>query len=226
MPIQRSLWQELEMEDWQQGRALSLADAEVSWYPQAFTLEESDQFLAKLLDEIAWKQESITLFKRKVLLPRLTAWYGDRGKIYTYSNLTMEPEPWTPALLKIRSRVEEIARTTFNSVLLNLYRDGRDSIAWHSDDELELGKNPIIGSVSFGGTRRFILRHRFHKPWKGAIDLTHGSFLLMRGPTQHFWQHQVPKTRKPVQPRINLTFRQILSGSDLRPEPGKDFTGG
>ncbi len=168
IPIQRSLWQELKVEDYQQGQALSLPDAEVIWYPQAFSLEESDQLLAELLDGVAWRQESITLFKREVLLPRLTAWYGDRGKIYTYSNLTMEPELWTPALLKIRSRVEAIAHTTFNSVLLNLYRDGRDSIAWHSDDEPELGENPIIGSVSFGEARRFMLRHRFQKHWKGG----------------------------------------------------------
>ncbi|WP_421657084.1 alpha-ketoglutarate-dependent dioxygenase AlkB family protein [Leptothermofonsia sp. ETS-13] len=158
----------MKVEDYQQGQALSLPDAEVIWYPQAFSLEESDQLLAELLDGVAWRQESITLFKREVLLPRLTAWYGDRGKIYTYSNLTMEPELWTPALLKIRSRVEAIAHTTFNSVLLNLYRDGRDSIAWHSDDEPELGENPIIGSVSFGEARRFMLRHRFQKHWKGG----------------------------------------------------------
>jgi alkylated DNA repair dioxygenase AlkB len=214
------------------GQVLELPDAEVILYPHAFSFQESCQLFDALQQEIAWKQETTMLFNRAVLLPRLTAWYGDAGKSYTYSHITMQPEPWISLLLKIKSRIEAIACTSFkpyptstgeqnpapgsgslrlgfNSVLLNLYRTGRDSISWHSDDEPELGLNPVIGSVSFGETRRFMLRHREQKHLKAAIDLTHGSFLLMQGPTQHFWQHQVPKTSRTVQPRINLTFRRI-----------------
>ena len=121
----------------------------------------------------------------------------------------MEPQRWTTTLIKIKSQIEDVTNTTFNSVLLNLYRDGKDSVVWHSDDEPELGKNPEIGSVSFGATRRFMFRHKFKKELKFEIELTHGSFLLMKGVTQHFWQHQIPKTNKLIQPRINLTFRKV-----------------
>ncbi|MFN6182160.1 MAG: alpha-ketoglutarate-dependent dioxygenase AlkB family protein, partial [Dolichospermum sp.] len=116
-------------------------------------------------------------------------------------------EPWNTTLKFIKSKVEEIAKVSFNSVLINLYRHGKDSVSWHSDDEPELGKNPIIASVSFGATRRFSLRHKHSKNHKIAIDLTSGSLLLMQGETQHFWQHQIAKTAKEIQPRINLTFR-------------------
>ncbi|WP_239033270.1 alpha-ketoglutarate-dependent dioxygenase AlkB family protein [Leptothermofonsia sichuanensis] len=191
------------------GQVLELPDAEVIFYPHAFSFQESCQLFAALQHGVAWKQESTILFNRSVVLPRLTAWYGDAGKSYTYSHITMQPEPWIPPLLKIKARIEAITQVSFNSVLLNLYRTGRDSISWHSDDEPELGPNPAIGSVSFGATRRFRLRHRVQPHLKAAIDLTHGSFLLMQGPTQHFWQHQVPKTSRTVQPRINLTFRHI-----------------
>ncbi len=142
-------------------------------------------------------------------LPRLTAWYGDEGKSYTYSGIEQHPDPWTPTLKLIKSKVEEILEVTFNTVLLNLYRDGKDSVSWHSDDELELGENPIIASVSFGAVRRFSLKHKISKDYKIDLDLPNGSLLLMKGETQHFWQHQIAKTSKSVQPRINLTFRMI-----------------
>jgi alkylated DNA repair dioxygenase AlkB len=142
-------------------------------------------------------------------IPRLTAWYGDQGKSYTYSGIEQHPEHWNPTLKLIKSKIEQIAQVSFNSVLLNLYRDGKDSVSWHSDDEPELGENPIIASVSFGATRRFSLRNKHSKNHKIDIDLASGSFLLMQGETQHFWQHQIAKTAKEIQPRINLTFRII-----------------
>jgi alkylated DNA repair dioxygenase AlkB len=142
-------------------------------------------------------------------IPRLTAWYGDQGKSYTYSGIEQHPEHWHPTLKLIKSKIEQIAQISFNSVLINLYRNGKDSVSWHSDDEPELGENPIIASVSFGATRRFYLRHKHSKNHKIDIDLASGSFLLMQGETQHFWQHQIAKTAKEIQPRINLTFRII-----------------
>ncbi|MFM7363328.1 MAG: alpha-ketoglutarate-dependent dioxygenase AlkB family protein [Cuspidothrix sp.] len=188
----------------------SLPDAELTFYPDYFSQQESDIILAKLLTEINWRQDKIKLYGKEMNIPRLTAWYGDKGKSYTYSHITMNPTPWTPVLLSIKHRVEEIADISFNSVLINLYRHGQDSMGWHSDDEPELGKNPIIASVSFGGTRKFQLRHRFNKTSKKvAISLTHGSLFMMQGTTQEFWQHQIPKTAKSVHPRINLTFRII-----------------
>lgn len=237
MDYQLPLWEpsdagKFESAQPEPGQVLKLPDAEVILYPHAFSFQESCQLFDALQQGIAWRQETTILFNRSVLLPRLTAWYGDTGKSYTYSHITMQPEPWICPLLQIKSRIEAITRTSFkpypkstgeqnpalssesfqmrfNSVLLNLYLTGRDSISWHSDDEPELGPNPVIGSVSFGATRRFMLRHRQQKHLKAAIDLTHGSFLLMQGSTQHFWQHQIPKTSRTVEPRINLTFRQI-----------------
>jgi alkylated DNA repair dioxygenase AlkB len=121
----------------------------------------------------------------------------------------MRPEPWSEALLEIKARIEGVSPTTFNSVLMNLYRDGRDSVGWHSDDEPELGEMPVIGSVSLGGTRSFVLRHKKRKVPALELELTHGSYLLMKGSTQRFWKHRVPRTTDRVEPRINLTFRRI-----------------
>jgi len=152
----------------------------------------------------------MNVYGKEVNLPRKTAWYGDSNKSYTFSGIHLEPEPWTPTLLQVKERIEEVAEVEFNSVLLNLYRSGSDGISWHTDAERELGENPVIGSVSFGETRRFIFRHRYDKEVKSEVDLTHGSFLLMAGETQHFWQHQIPKTSRKIEARINLTFRVII----------------
>jgi alkylated DNA repair dioxygenase AlkB len=190
---------------------LALPDAEVILYETFFAPAESEQLFAQLLATTQWEQSHLKIYGKEIAEPRLTAWYGDEGKSYTYSGITRQPLPWTPALAQIKERVESIAQTTFNSVLLNLYRDGRDSIGWHQDKEPELGQNPVIASVSFGATRRFRLRHKRRKDVPLVeLDLTHGSLLLMRGTTQHYWQHQIPKTAKPVGPRINLTFRVIF----------------
>jgi len=191
------------------GQVILDQDGEVIFYPQFFDRRRSDTLYSQLMAEIPWRQEAIAVHNRHIPLPRLTAWHGDPGKTYTYSGLTHCPEPWTPTLELIKTNIEPIAGIQFNSVLLNLYRDGRDSVSWHSDNEVELGQNPLIGSVSFGGTRRFTFRHKQAKHRKLSLDLTHGSFLLMRGATQHYWDHQVTKTAKPVAPRINLTFRVV-----------------
>ncbi|MEO8612264.1 MAG: alpha-ketoglutarate-dependent dioxygenase AlkB [Chloroflexota bacterium] len=188
---------------------LSMPDAEVTFYPDFFGADERGKLFQDLVDTIQWKQESARFGGKAVPLPRLTAWYGDAGKTYRYSGITVEPIPWTPLLLTIKTRVESAANTTFNSVLLNFYRGERDSVAWHSDDEPELGKNPVIASVSFGATRKFQFKHKTNPDLRTAVDLTPGSLLLMAGTTQHFWKHQIPKTTKPTSARINLTFRVI-----------------
>ena len=191
------------------GEIIISTDGEVILYENFFELEDSNQLFQELYSDIKWRQETIKMFGKCNPIPRLSAWYGDEGKSYIYSGIEHHPESWTPALLIIRNKIEEVSQFKFNSVLLNLYRDGKDRVSWHSDDEPELGKNPVIGSVSFGATRRFYLKHKQDKERKVAIDLSHGSFLLMRGETQHYWQHQITKTAKVVSPRINLTFRLV-----------------
>lgn len=189
---------------------LSMPDGEVTYCPVFFSRQESEGYLQVLRDSIAWRQEAIRLFSRELPQPRLTAWYGDAGAIYTYSGLTNHPLPWTPELLAIKACCEAVAETEFNSVLLNYYRDGQDSMGWHQDNEPELGDHPIIASVSFGATRRFQFRHKKRKDLAPiTVELEHGSLLLMQGTTQTYWKHQVPKTAQPVGARINLTFRLI-----------------
>ena len=189
--------------------AYALPDAAVTLHPAFFSPAESDDYFAALRQETAWGQGRIKLFGQTHNEPRLTAWHGDAGKSYSYSGIVMHPLPWTPLLLEIKTRVDEAAQTAFNSVLLNLYRDGRDSNGWHQDNEPELGANPVIASVSFGAARRFQMRHKIRPDLKLNLELPHGSLLLMTGATQHHWQHQLPKTAKPIGERINLTFRVI-----------------
>ncbi|BAY67156.1 2OG-Fe(II) oxygenase (plasmid) [Calothrix brevissima NIES-22] len=193
-----------------QPEKLSIPDGDIIFYPSYFTEEESNRIIQELFREINWGQDKIKFYGKEMNLPRLTAWYGDSGKYYTYSNITMNPIPWTPMLLYIKNKIETVAEVVFNSVLLNFYRNGKDSISWHSDDEPELGKEPIIYSVSFGGERKFQLRHKYKNNLeKIELKLNHGSLLIMQGKTQEYWQHQIPKTSKLVMPRVNLTFRII-----------------
>lgn len=192
-------------------KVCSLPDAEIRFYPHYFEKTESDLIFESFFSEIKWRSDKIKLYGKEIDLPRKTAWYGEKGKVYKYSGIQMSPEPWTPTLCKIKTEIEKVAKVEFNSVMMNLYRDGSDGISWHTDAEPELGKNPTIGSVSFGESRRFMLRHRNDKTLKSEIELTHGSFLLMGGSTQHFWQHQIPKTSRKLGARINLTFRVIIS---------------
>lgn len=164
-----------------------------------------------LCASIQWKHEAITLFGRDVMQPRLTAWYGDQGTEYRYSGLMNYPLAWTEALLEIKRQVETISDCRFNSVLLNRYRNGQDSMGWHQDNEVELGDKPVIASVSLGVGRQFQMRHKFDKAIPRLnFELERGSLLIMLGDTQRYWQHQVPKTKKDIGERINLTFRTII----------------
>ena len=197
-------------------QSLALPNADVALNPDFLAPELAAAYLRELETTITWRQEPIRLFGRAVMQPRLTAWYGDPGAVYGYSGLRLAPLPWTPALVELRTQVEAAAAARFNCVLLNLYRHGQDSMGWHADDEPELGAAPVIASLSLGATRRFRLRPRDaqcppHPPV--TLELTSGSLLLMRGPTQQYWQHAVPKTARPTAPRLNLTFRWVNSRS-------------
>jgi len=183
-------------------------NGEYIYLPNYFSKSESDSYLKSLKENILWKQESMNMYGKKVYFPRLTAWYGDNDKPYKFSGITLQPHPWTTEILEIKNKIEQQVKVVFNSVLLNRYRDGNDSISWHTAAAPELGKNPIIASVNFGDTRKFQLRHINTKK-KLEIELSHGSLLIMQGELQHFWQHQVPKTKELKTERINLTFRVI-----------------
>jgi len=188
---------------------LGLADGEARLWPAAFGPEEASRLFDALRTGIRWRQEEVTIFGQRRLVPRLVAWHGDPGASYRYSGTDHYPEPWTPALECVRGKVRELSGVEFNAVLLNLYRDGRDGMGWHADDEPELGRDPVIASVSLGAPRRFCLRHRRRKDLKLDLELPHGSLLVMAGPMQHHWVHALPKTRRPVGERINLTFRRV-----------------
>lgn len=188
---------------------LDLVDAEVRLWPEAFAGPEAAEHLRELRHGIGWRQEEVQVFGRRHPVPRLVAWHGEAGARYTYSGTPHEPEPWTTTLELIRRRVQSLAGCGFNAVLLNLYRDGRDGMGWHADDEPELGIDPVIASVSLGAARRFCLRHRRRAGLRVDLSLPGGSLLLMSGSTQRHWVHAVPKTTAPVGERINLTFRSI-----------------
>ena len=164
----------------------------------------------EVTEGIKWRNDSITLYGKTFPQPRLTAWYGDSGVKYSYSNIHMQALPWTPVLLKLKTQLENDLNTRFNSVLVNYYRDGNDHMSYHSDDEKELGPNPIIASLSFGETRSFQLKHKFDLEKKTVvIPITDGSLVVMKDELQHFWQHKIAKTKKLIGPRVNLTFRMI-----------------
>lgn len=186
-------------------------DADLVYIENFFSKEEADSLYTELLNDTKWLETKITVYNKEYDTPRLTAWYGDTGTSYTFSGNKMDPFPWTKDLLFIKEKIDKEAGEIFNSVLLNLYRTGRDSVGWHRDNEKEFGTNPIIASVSFGETRPFHLKHKFKKEIeKVIIPLTHGSLLIMKGKTQHYWEHQIPKTAKDIRPRINLTFRIVF----------------
>ena len=189
---------------------LNLPDANISYFPHFLKPEVANSAFDIFLDELEWRQHYIKIFGELLPQPRLTALYGNNDQSYTYSNLTLKPLKFTPELLEIHQKLKELTKINFTHCLANLYRDGNDSMGWHADDEKELGENPVIASVSLGASRRFQLKHRSDPNLKYQLELEHGSLLLMAGTTQHFWKHQLPKTRKPVSPRINLTFRTIF----------------
>jgi len=184
---------------------------EVFFDPTFLSELRSDALKKELLKSIAWQQNEIRLFGKWITEPRLSAWYGDEGITYAYSGLALRPLPWTNELLQLKNEIENVSNAKFNSVLLNQYRHGQDSMGWHSDDEKELGKNPEIASLSLGVMREFQFRKKADHTIKHKLLLPHGSLLIMKGATQHFWQHQLPKRKRVNEVRINLTFRQVFS---------------
>jgi alkylated DNA repair dioxygenase AlkB len=190
-------------------RDLGLPGA-VVWIDEGFlSPDEATRCFEALRRGLAWSQETIRIAGRDIPLPRLTCWSGDPGRDYTYSGIHHAPSPWTPALARLKARVEAAVGAPFNAALANRYRDGRDSVSWHADDEPALGRAPTIASVSLGATRRFVFKPKSGGPARHAVDLAAGSLLVMAGETQSRWLHQAPKTRRPVAERINITFRRI-----------------
>ncbi|WP_339659739.1 alpha-ketoglutarate-dependent dioxygenase AlkB family protein [Croceibacter atlanticus] len=190
------------------GKPTKIKNGEYIYVPNFYNQVIADKYFKRLIEDIKWKQESMKMYGKDIPFPRLTAWYGDQDKPYSFSGITLQPHPWSPGLFKIKNDIEPIAGVNFNSVLLNRYRDGSDSISWHTDAEKELGKNPVIASVNFGAARKFQLKH-IETNERVEIVLQHGSLLVMQGELQHYWKHQIPKTKKPINERVNLTFRVI-----------------
>ena len=192
---------------------IELPGADIRYLPGF--IADHEALFERLQAEIDWQQDVLLMCGKPIPVPRLQAWYGDPGADYSYSGLSLAPKPWIAVLEDLRQRLDAFLDCPFNSVLANLYRDGKDSVSWHSDDEPELGRNPLIASLSFGATRRFSLRHKRSKEIH-HIELAAGSLLVMAGETQHNWHHQIAKTQSCDQPRINLTFRRIIR--DCQPQ--------
>lgn len=182
---------------------------EVYYMPNCFSKGQADELFLELKQTLSWKHEPIRIFGKMIMQPRLTALYGDPNQEYGYSGISIQPEPWTGSLLKVKENIEEYSKESFTHVLCNLYRDGQDSMGWHRDNEPILGPEPCIASVTLGAPRVFQLRNYRTKKDKIDLLLQHGSLLLMKGQSQHVWEHQVPKTKKIDTPRINLTFRHL-----------------
>jgi len=192
------------------GQTSNLPTELLEYYPHFFDPEMSRTLLEKFIVSTPWEQKTLSMYGKKILTPRLTAWYGDSGTDYSFSGTKHDPIPWTEELLMIKKQVEPLAKTTFNSVLLNYYRDGNDSVAWHSDNEDVLGERPVIASVSFGQVRTFDIRNKHDHRKKYSVRLEEGSFLLMKGDLQINWEHRIAKSKVPMKPRVNLTFRVIF----------------
>ena len=193
-----------------QSATLELDDACLDFQSGFYSQHESLDLYKYLLDHIDWQQETIKVYGKSHLTPRLSCWMGDKSSIYGYSHTVMQPVPWDNKVLRIKQKIEGIANRSFNSVLINYYRDGKDSNGWHSDDEPELGLKPVIASLSLGAPRDFHLRHKANKKLIHKMSLTNGSLLIMSGTTQQYWQHHIPKRAK-AEGRINLTFRTIIN---------------
>lgn len=189
---------------------LPLPDAVFEYYPNFFTNDEAEALFKKIHDETKWQHDEITIFGKKIAQPRLTCLFGNEGKPYSYSGITMHPNPWNPTLVYIKEKIEAIDQQHFTTVLANLYRNEKDSNGWHADNEKELGRNPTIASVSFGEVRKFQLKHNNNPDAKLTLNLSHGSLLLMKEGSQIHYKHQIPKATQSKKDRINLTFRTIL----------------
>jgi alkylated DNA repair dioxygenase AlkB len=191
---------------------LEMPDADVSILHGVSMALSYDEMLDSLIEQIDWRQESVRIYGKVHPQPRLISWYGDTGKNYEYSGIRLSPLPWTDLLKNIKQEVEAASDSEFNSVFLNLYRDHNDSMGFHSDDERELGPLPTIASVTFGATRTFVMKHKLNTEIPTVkIPLDTGSVLLMKGVTQKYWKHGIMKQAQPCGPRVNLTFRTILS---------------
>ena len=186
---------------------------ELTLIRNALGLSAADASFTALRTKIAWRQDHLRMFGELVPVPRLEAWIADEGLDYTYSGIHHDPDPWIDELIELRELSSAHAGVTFNSVLCNLYRDGNDGVDWHADDEPEFGQLPVIASLSLGATRRFDLRRVDDHSVKVELDLHHGDLVIMRGTTQLLWRHRVPKTKKLVGERINLTFRNVVRTS-------------
>ena len=183
----------------------------VEYIENFFDFDQSQLYMEHLTNDIKWKREKIRMWGKEIVTKKRIAWYADEGKSYTYSGSTLHPDQWNELLLEIKKYVEQYMKFQFNSVLLNEYPNGKVGMGWHSDDERELGIDPIIASLSFGANRDFIFKHKTDKNVDNIkIHLKSGSLLLMLGSTQHYWKHSLPKRLKVREPRINLTFRKIL----------------
>jgi len=183
----------------------------VKYIENFFDFDQSQLYMKHLTNNIMWKREKIRMWGKEIVTKKRIAWYADKGKYYTYSGSTLRPDQWNELLLEIKKYVEQYMNFQFNSVLLNEYPNGKVGMGWHSDDERELGIDPIIASLSFGANRDFIFKHKTDKSFENIkIHLKSGSLLLMLGSTQHHWKHSLPKRLKVREPRINLTFRKIL----------------
>jgi alkylated DNA repair dioxygenase AlkB len=179
----------------------------LDYRPGVFDMDESNYLMNKFITEMPWQQRSQLMYGKEVITPRLTVWYGDQDADYSISGDSKPPLPWTEELLMIKKRIEPLAGITFNTVLLNYYRDGNDSVSWHSDNDGVPGKNRFVASVSFGQARNFDIRNRYDHSIKYSVELQNGSYILMKGDFQEQWQHRIAKSTKPMKPRVNLTFR-------------------
>ncbi len=191
------------------GQSKGLPPELLDYRPGVFSADESACLMKKLISEMPWQQKLVKMYDKKILTPRLTVWVGDPGTDYSFSGEKHNPLPWTEDLLMIKNRIEPLAGITFNSVLLNYYRDGNDSVAWHSDNESVLGENPVVVSVTFGQVRSFDIRNKKDHAQKYAVKLEDGSYLLMKGDLQKYWEHRIAKSTKPMNERLNLTFRIV-----------------
>ncbi|MCL6270913.1 alpha-ketoglutarate-dependent dioxygenase AlkB [Sansalvadorimonas sp. 2012CJ34-2] len=189
---------------------IELTPGQLSYWPEWLAEHQANRLFDLLLDKVKWRQDVITIFGKTHSIPRLQAWFGDPGTQYQYSGMVLEPSPWPDILKPLRDRVSSEAGEPFNSVLVNLYRTGSDSNGWHADNEPELGKSPVIASLSLGAVRRFRLRNISDKTRTMTLDLPSGSLLVMGKGVQENWHHQLAKTSRDVGPRINLTFRRII----------------
>ena len=194
-------------------QTFALGDSEIQYVANAFTAREADRLFQSLLDAIPWRTATLTIAGQKRPLPRLQCWMADQGRSYSYAGLKLSPHPWNPDVLRIKARLEQLCEHSFNSVLLNFYRDGSDSVSWHADDETELGPNPIVASVSLGAQRTLEFKPKFNLTTpKKQIVLGNGSLLIMGKTIQNNWLHQIPKISGTIDPRISLTFRNHQSG--------------